>query len=83
MTTITTAYLPWSTEDKREYHLDVTEKYMKDYGITYDYMNVVMRRIRERFSAEEVKALEGVLDVIATELMPEVKLNRTFEMNLK
>lgn len=72
-----------STEDKREYHLDVTEKYMKDYGITYDYMNVVMRRIRERFSAEEVKALEGVLDVIATELMPEVKLNRTFEMKLK
>ena len=61
----------------------MTEKYMKDYGITYDYMNVVMRRIRERFSAEEVKALEGVLDVIATELMPEVKLNRTFEMNLK
>ena len=46
-------------------------------------MNIVMRRIRERFSAEEVKALEGVLDVIATELMPEVKLNRTFEMNLK
>ena len=30
-----------SLADKREYHLDVTEKYMQDYGITYDYMNAV------------------------------------------
>lgn len=68
-----------SVEDKREYHLEVTEKYMKDYGITYDYMNVVMRRIRERFSEAEVEKLEGILDVISTELMPEVKLARSFE----
>ena len=68
-----------STEDKREYHLNVTEKYMKDYGITYDYMNVVMKRIRERFSPEEVEQLEEILDVISTELMPEVKLNRNFD----
>lgn len=68
-----------SAEDKREYHLQVTEKYMKDYGITYDYMNVVMKRIRERFSEQEVQALEGILDIISTELMPEVKLTRNFE----
>ena len=68
-----------SESDKREYHLDVTEKYMQDYGITYDYMNVVMRRIRERFSAAEVKELEGILDVISGELMPEVKINRKFD----
>ena len=60
-----------SLADKREYHLDVTEK--------YDYMNVVMRRIRERFSAAEVKELEGILDVISGELMPEVKINRKFD----
>jgi len=52
---------------------------MKDYGITYDYMNVVMKRIRERFSEQEVQALEGILDIISTELMPEVKLTRNFE----
>ena len=68
-----------SLADKREYHLDVTEKYMQDYGITYDYMNVVMRRIRERFSEAEVKELEGILDVISGELMPEVKINRKFD----
>ena len=67
-----------SQDDKREYHLDVTEKYMQDYGITYDYMNVVMGRIRQRFSPENVAQLEGVLKVISEELMPEVTLRRKF-----
>ena len=66
-------------EDRREYHLEVTEKYMKDYGITYDYMNVVMERIRRRFSEEDVEKLEEILDVIGKELMPEVILGRRFE----
>lgn len=66
-------------EDKREYHLEVTDKYMEDYGITYDYMNVVMERIRQRFTPEEVEQLEHVLDVIGTELMPEVTIGRKFE----
>lgn len=69
-----------SEEDKREYFLDVTEKYMQDYGITYDYMNVVMKRIRERFSTDEVARLEDVLEVISQELMPEVPLNRDFQL---
>ncbi len=67
-----------SKEDKREYLLDVTDKYMRDYGVTYDYMNVVMARIRERFSIEEVKQLENILTVISQELMPEVVINRQF-----
>ena len=66
-------------EDKREYHLEVTEKYMEDYGITYDYMNVVMSRIRQRFTEEEVSQIEHMLDVIGSELMPEVTLGRKFE----
>jgi len=65
-------------EDKREYHLEVTEKYMCEYGITYDYMNVVMERIRGRFSEAEVEHLEEILDVIGNELMPEVTLGRKF-----
>ena len=69
-----------SEEDKREYFLDVTEKYMQDYGITYDYMNVVMKRIRERFSTDEVARLEDVLEVISQELMPEVPLNRDSQL---
>jgi len=66
-------------EDRREFHLEVTDKYMEDYGITYDYMNVVMQRIRDRFSEQKVEMLEEVLDIISEELMPEVTLGRKFE----
>lgn len=62
--------------DKREYHLEVTEKYLSYYGITYDYIEVVMGRIRTRFSPEEVEKLEEMLKVISEELMPEVNTKR-------
>ena len=39
-----------SSVDKREFHLEVTDKYMATYGVTYDYIGTVMKRIRERFS---------------------------------
>lgn len=58
--------------DKREYHLEVTDKYMHTYGVTYDYIGTVMKRIRERFSAEEVEQLDEILAVLDGELMPEV-----------
>ena len=63
-----------STEDKREYHLVVTEKYMEYYGISYDYVRTVMGRIRQRFPQEDVEKLEQMLRVISDELMPEIPL---------
>ena len=63
-----------STEDKREYHLVVTEKYMEYYGISYDYVRTVMGRIRQRFPQEDVEKLEQMLRVISDELMPEIQL---------
>lgn len=63
-----------SEDDKREYHLEVTQKYMDYYNISYNYMNVVMDRIRERFSPEEIQTLEKILKVTAEELMPEIEL---------
>ena len=63
-----------SEEDKREYYLEVTDKYMDVYGVTYDYIATVMNRIKERFSEEQVKALEEILVVMDEELMPEVKI---------
>ena len=67
-----------SQTDKREYHLEVTDKYMKNYGVTYDYIGTVMKRIRDRLTEEEVDELEKSLDVISSELMPEVQINREF-----
>ena len=63
-----------SAEDKREFHLEVTDKYMSTYGVTYDYIGTVMKRIRERFSPEQVEQLEDILRVVDNELMPEVNL---------
>lgn len=64
-----------SQEDRREFHLEVTEKYLEYFGITYDYIQEVMSRIRTRFSPEEVQQLERMLHTISDELMPEVALS--------
>ena len=63
-----------SQEDKREYHLVATQKYLDYYNISYHYLNTVMSRIRARFSPEDVAKLEGILEIISRELMPEIPL---------
>ena len=61
-----------SLEDKREYHLEVTEKYLNYYNISYNYLETVMQRIEERFTPEEVSTLTRMLEINDMELMPEV-----------
>ena len=63
-----------SKDDKREYHLEVTEKYLNYYNISYNYMETVMKRIEERFTSEELDILTRVLDIMDKELMPEIKI---------
>ena len=62
-----------SEKDRREYFLEVTDKYLQYYNISDQYVDLVMKRIMERFSPEEVRILEEILTVTAKELMPEVK----------
>ena len=63
-----------SPEDKREYHLHVTQKYVDYYNISYRYLSTVMDRIKDRFSPEDIAKLEEMLDVISEEMMPEISL---------
>lgn len=63
-----------SESDKREYHLEVTQKYVDYYNISGDYVKVVMERIRGRFTPQELTKLEEMLQVVSQELMPEVRL---------
>ena len=63
-----------SKDDKREYHLVVTQKYLDYYNISYNYRLKVMERIKQHFSEEEVSQFENMLKIIADELMPEIKL---------
>ena len=65
-----------SESDKREYHLQVTQKYIDYYTISNDYTERVMERIRNRFSPEELVTLERMLSIVSQELMPEVEMPR-------
>ncbi len=62
--------------DKREYHLQVTDKYRAYYNISNDYVRLVAQRVRQRFSPEECAQLEHMLAVVSQELMPEVVLEQ-------
>ena len=63
-----------SETDKREYYLEVTDKYFNYYNISASYMNRVMERIEERFSEEEIKDFVKILEITADELMTEIEL---------
>ena len=63
-----------SAQDKREYHLQVTQKYRDYYNISNDYVHVVTERMRQRFTTEECAKLEEMLAIISKELMPEINL---------
>ena len=61
-----------SPDDKREYHLSVTQKYFDYCNISQRYLTTVLDRVKERFPQEDVDKLEEMLDVISGELMPEL-----------
>ena len=61
-----------SQADKREYHLQVTEKYQSYYNISSDYVKTVVGRMRQRFSPEDQEKLTQLLQIVTDELMPEV-----------
>lgn len=61
-----------SEDDKREYHLEVTQKYLDYYNISAQYIWKVIDRMTNRFSPDECAKLEEMLTVISRELMPEV-----------
>lgn len=63
-----------STDDRREYHLEVTEKYINYYNISASYMVEVMDRVAARFSPEDCEKLVEILNVVSQELMPEVNI---------
>lgn len=63
-----------SEKDRREYHLEVTQKYLDYYNISTSYIGQVMDRIVERFPPEECAKLEEMLEIVSRELMPEIRL---------
>ena len=61
-----------SASDRREYHLEATQKYIDYYNISRSYIETVMDRVAARFTPEECGKLEEMLRIVDRELMPEV-----------
>lgn len=58
-------------DDKRAYRLEVSEKFLEYYGISYDYTKLVVSRMMTRFTKEELQQFDWFLQVICDELMDE------------
>lgn len=65
-----------SVSDRREYHLETTQKYMDLYNISRGYIKTVMDRVAARFTPEECARIEEMLQIVSRELMPEVEVAR-------
>ena len=69
-----------SPDDRREYHLELTQKYMDYYNISSNYLQTVMRRVSDRFSSEDCARIEEMLTIVDRELMPEVQVPDGFQL---
>jgi DNA-binding MarR family transcriptional regulator len=63
-----------SEEDKREYHLRVTQKYYDYFNLSQTYLSEVTRRAEEHFDAEEIDKFDKMLEEISDKLMPEINI---------
>lgn len=61
-----------SKEDRREFHLEVTDKFHAYNDLKNSYIKTVTTRMEEHFSPQDVEKLREFLEVISTELMPEI-----------
>ncbi len=61
-----------SSEDKREYFLEVTEKFHKYNDVKNSYIYEVLNRAKEKFSEDEIENLDRLLKIMSNELMNEV-----------
>ena len=64
-----------SEEDKRELYLHVTDRFYEYQKLNSTYLSMVVTRIEEACSPEDVATFKRVLKTISSELMPEVAIN--------
>jgi len=58
-----------SEDDRREYFLEVTDKFAKNYGMNASFNSQLMNNIREKFTQEEIAQLEKLMKKLNT-IMP-------------
>lgn len=60
--------------DRREYHLEVTDKFFDYYNLSHGYIKTVTGRMEEVFTPQELEEVDAILKVVSTQLMPEVDI---------
>lgn len=60
-----------SANDRREYHLVLSEKYYRYMALFSSYQQTVIERIEKRFPPEDLEKFDEILRVISDELMEE------------
>jgi DNA-binding MarR family transcriptional regulator len=50
-----------SLDDRREYYLEVTDKFSKNYGMNSSFNADLMAGIREKFTKDEVAVMEKMI----------------------
>lgn len=63
-----------SETDRRQIQLKVSDKFMAYYGLTEDYVRVVVGRLKDCFPPEDIAKFESMLEVMSTTLMNEIVL---------
>ena len=58
-----------STEDKREYYLELTDKFQKYQDIKNEYIHEVIQKIERELPIEDLKKFEEILKIISLEFM--------------
>lgn len=58
-----------SMDDRREYFLEVTDKFSKNYGLNSTFNTELMNGIKEKFTKDEVALLEKMIKKIVNEVM--------------
>lgn len=58
-----------SEYDRREYHLEVTDKFLNQYGANTSFNIKLVNKIKEEFSNQEIDVLEEMIKRIVDEIM--------------
>lgn len=61
-----------STKDRREFFLEVTQKYLDYFNISSGYMQDVIGRLDDRLSDEDKASFKKTLEIISNELMHDI-----------
>lgn len=61
-----------SKNDKREYFLEVSDKFYNYYDVRTQYISTVLDRVMEKFPKQDIDVLTEILSVMSNELMPEI-----------